>query len=131
VIVLLKLEKGIDRLSDWTGKAAALLALLMLVTVFVDVLLRYVFNAGSIAMQELEWHFFAAMFLFGICYAMREDAHVRVRAQRRDDGVGLGRRPARSDLDTRQRKPASVVRPAHGHDLHVRYPRIMIATINP
>lgn len=29
-------------------------------------------------MQEMEWHLFAAMFLLGASYTMREDANVRV-----------------------------------------------------
>jgi TRAP-type mannitol/chloroaromatic compound transport system permease small subunit len=40
--------------------------------------MRYFFNDVSIGMQELEWHLFAAMFMFGIAYTLKEDAHVRV-----------------------------------------------------
>lgn len=29
-------------------------------------------------MQELEWHLFAIMFLFGISYTLNDDGHVRV-----------------------------------------------------
>jgi TRAP-type mannitol/chloroaromatic compound transport system permease small subunit len=29
-------------------------------------------------MQELEWHLFGAMFMFGIGYTFKEDGHVRV-----------------------------------------------------
>ncbi len=29
-------------------------------------------------MQEMEWHLFAMVFLFGIAYALKEDGHVRV-----------------------------------------------------
>ncbi len=71
-------EQNVNRLTAWAGKLAAVLALLMVLVVFVDVILRYAFNAGSIALQELEWHLFASMFLIGIAYTMREDAHVRV-----------------------------------------------------
>jgi len=46
--------------------------------VFYDVVMRYFFNDVSIGMQELEWHLFAAMFMFGIGYTLKEDAHVRV-----------------------------------------------------
>ncbi|ALO36496.1 C4-dicarboxylate ABC transporter [Colwellia sp. MT41] len=51
---------------------------LMIMNVFYDVIMRYFFNDVSIGMQELEWHLFAAMFMFGIAYTMKEDAHVRV-----------------------------------------------------
>ena len=57
---------------------ASLLMVLMIMNVFYDVIMRYFFNDVSIAMQELEWHLFAAMFMFGIAYTLKEDAHVRV-----------------------------------------------------
>lgn len=54
------------------------LLLLTIFNVFIDVVLRYVFNNASIALQELEWHLFSAMFLLGIAYTLQCDAHVRV-----------------------------------------------------
>ncbi|MEO0443628.1 MAG: TRAP transporter small permease subunit, partial [Pseudomonadota bacterium] len=33
---------------------------------------------GGVGMQELEWHWFSVMFLFGLGYTLREDGHVRV-----------------------------------------------------
>ncbi len=50
----------------------------MIANVFVDVALRYVFNNSSIALQEMEWHLFSAMFLLGIAYTLQKNAHVRV-----------------------------------------------------
>lgn len=50
----------------------------MIAVVFYDVMMRYIFNTGSLAMQELEWHLFAALFLLGTAYTLKEDAHVRV-----------------------------------------------------
>ncbi len=50
----------------------------MMFNVLVDVVLRYFFSFGSIAMQEMEWHLFAVMFLLGISYALQDEAHVRV-----------------------------------------------------
>ncbi len=50
----------------------------MMFNVLLDVILRYFFSYGSIAMQEMEWHLFAVMFLLGVSYAMQEEAHVRV-----------------------------------------------------
>ena len=76
--MLLKLEKFFDRFSDLMGWIAGILNLLMLVNVFYDSIMRYFFNSGSIALQEMEWHLFAMVFLFGIAYALKEDGHVRV-----------------------------------------------------
>jgi TRAP-type mannitol/chloroaromatic compound transport system permease small subunit len=76
--MLLRLERLIDRFSDLMGWIAGVLNLAMLVNVFYDAIMRYFFNTGSIAMQEMEWHLFAIVFLFGIAFALKEDGHVRV-----------------------------------------------------
>jgi TRAP-type mannitol/chloroaromatic compound transport system permease small subunit len=76
--MMLKLEKFFDRFSDLMGWIAGGLNLLMLINVFYDSIMRYFFNRGSIALQEMEWHLFAMVFLFGIAYALKEDGHVRV-----------------------------------------------------
>ncbi len=76
--MLLRLEKLIDRFSDLIGWIAGVLMLLMLINVFYDAIMRYFFRSGSIALQEMEWHLFSAMFLFGIAYALKQDGHVRV-----------------------------------------------------
>ena len=54
------------------------LLILMVSLTCYDVVMRYVFNAGSVGMQEMEWHLFAAIFLMGGAYTLREDQHVRV-----------------------------------------------------
>jgi TRAP-type mannitol/chloroaromatic compound transport system permease small subunit len=76
--MLLRLEKIFDKFSDVMGWIAGVLNLLMLVNVFYDAIMRYFFKTGSIAMQEMEWHLFAIVFLFGIAYGLKEDGHVRV-----------------------------------------------------
>ena len=68
------LDKTIKYLSNFT---AVILALLVLLVVY-DASARYLFSEGSSALQELEWHLFDVVILFGIAYTMREDAHVRV-----------------------------------------------------
>ncbi len=76
--MLLRLERYFDRFSDVMGWIAGVLNLAMLVNVFYDAIMRYFFSTGSIALQEMEWHLFAMVFLFGIAYALKEDGHVRV-----------------------------------------------------
>jgi TRAP-type mannitol/chloroaromatic compound transport system permease small subunit len=66
------------KIINLLGNICSLLMLLMITNVFYDVVMRYFFNDISIGMQELEWHLFAAMFMFGIAYTLKEDAHVRV-----------------------------------------------------
>ena len=70
--------KVIGKTIDTLGNLCSILMLLMIINVFYDVVMRYFFNDVSIGMQELEWHLFAAMFMFGIAYTLKEDAHVRV-----------------------------------------------------
>ena len=68
----------IGKIIDILGNFCSLLMVLMILNVFYDVIMRYFFNDVSIGMQELEWHLFAAMFMFGIAYTLKEDGHVRV-----------------------------------------------------
>ncbi len=76
--MLIRLEKVFDRFSDLMGWVAGALNLLMLINVFYDAIMRYFFSTGSIALQEMEWHLFSIVFLFGIAYGLKEDGHVRV-----------------------------------------------------
>lgn len=75
---LRKFEQMVGGISGAVGWLAGWLCILMIGVVFIDVIARYFFQAGSIAMQELEWHLFAAVFLLGAAYTMRENANVRV-----------------------------------------------------
>ena len=75
---LAKTEAVINRFSEALGKFSALLFILLLCTVFYDVVMRYIFNDVSIGMQELEWHLYAAIFLLAIPYTLYKDGHVRV-----------------------------------------------------
>lgn len=73
-----KIEKGIGRAVDGMGKLLAILMLLMVLNVAYDVMMRYLFRASSVGMQEMEWHFFAVIILFGVGVALRHEGHVRV-----------------------------------------------------
>ena len=62
----------------WIGYLAAVsLAVLILLVVY-DALMRYIFQSGSIALQELEWHLFDVVIMLGIAYTLQRAAHVRV-----------------------------------------------------
>jgi len=76
--MLKKIDNFFEKLNIITGKILAIILVLLIMNVFYDVVSRYFFGGGSIAMQELEWHFFGVMILFGMSYALREEAHVRV-----------------------------------------------------
>lgn len=73
-----KLAKGLDQLADRTGHAAAWLALALVLVTFSVVVLRYVFEIGSIALQESILYLHASLFLLGAAYTLKIDGHVRV-----------------------------------------------------
>lgn len=73
-----KLATGIDRLNEWIGRFTAWLVVALVLLVCYDVTMRYLFQAGSVALQELEWHLFALIFLLGAAYTLKHDEHVRV-----------------------------------------------------
>lgn len=75
---LLTIERLFNRFSDGIGMFSAVLLLLLAANVFYDVVMRYLFNNVSIGMQELEWHLYSMIFLFGVAYTLRVDGHVRV-----------------------------------------------------
>ncbi len=68
----------LETLSEYTGRCLAWLVLLLVLLVSYDVTMRYLFNSGSIALQELEWHLFSLIFLLGAAYTFKHDDHVRL-----------------------------------------------------
>jgi TRAP-type mannitol/chloroaromatic compound transport system permease small subunit len=76
--MLLKIENFFNKVADFIGHLTAVLMVLMMLNVFYDVIMRYFFNTGSIAMQEMEWHLFSLVILLGVSYSLKEDGHVRV-----------------------------------------------------
>ena len=78
MIVLKSIIKVIDAFSQKTGVWVSWLTTLLVVTVFYDVIMRYVFKNGSIAVQEMEWHIFSVIFLLGAAFTLKHDGHVRV-----------------------------------------------------
>ena len=75
---LKKISQLIDSINEWIGLGVSWLTTLMVLTVVYDVIMRYGFKKGNIAVQEMEWHLFAIIFLVGAAYALKKDAHVRV-----------------------------------------------------
>lgn len=76
--MLEKTEKYIQAIVRKMGFFLAICLLLMVLNVTYDVMMRYVFRASSVGMQELEWHFFSVIILFGVGVALIQEGHVRV-----------------------------------------------------
>jgi TRAP-type mannitol/chloroaromatic compound transport system permease small subunit len=70
--------RAIERLVDAIGRATSWLALVIVVLMATNVVLRYLFSYGSVWAQELEWHLLAPLILFAIAYALLKGEHVRV-----------------------------------------------------
>ncbi|MFW5451755.1 MAG: TRAP transporter small permease subunit [Methylophagaceae bacterium] len=68
----------IDAITEWVGHTASWLVLAMVLLICYDVTMRYFFHQGSVALQELEWHLFALIFLLGSAYTLKHNQHVRV-----------------------------------------------------
>jgi len=68
----------IDKFIKYLGYFTAFILAVLVLLVVYDATARYLFSTGSIALQELEWHLFDVIILFGIAYTLRESAHVRV-----------------------------------------------------
>ena len=75
---MLKLSYWIDELSKWAGALGATAVFILALLITYDTFMRYIFNEGSVALQELEWHLFDIIFLLGLSYALKHNKHVRV-----------------------------------------------------
>jgi TRAP-type mannitol/chloroaromatic compound transport system permease small subunit len=60
------------------GYLTSWITAMLVVVVCYDVFTRYVLRNSSVAVQELEWHIFAIIFLLGAGYTLKLDNHVRV-----------------------------------------------------
>lgn len=67
-----------DRISNVTGKLTSWLTLLMVLVTVVIVVMRYIFDAGFVWMQESVTWMHAAVFMLGASYTLLHDDHVRV-----------------------------------------------------
>ena len=71
-------NKYLDQLSELTGRIIAWLTLFMMLVTAVVVLMRYGFEAGSIALQESITYMHAIVFMLGAAYTLKHEGHVRV-----------------------------------------------------
>src|SRR5690606_15731105 len=68
----------LDKLSETLGRAAAWLAVLLVLVTGGIVVGRYVFNSGAVAVQESLIYINAMLFMLSAPYTLRHDGHVRV-----------------------------------------------------
>jgi TRAP-type mannitol/chloroaromatic compound transport system permease small subunit len=68
----------LDRCSAAIGKATSWLTLFMVIVTCIVVVMRYVFDAGFIWLQESIIWMHAVVFMLGAAYTLQQEEHVRV-----------------------------------------------------
>lgn len=70
--------RAIDNFTEWTGRIVAWLTLAMMVLMCAVVVMRYLLETGSIALQETISYLHATVFLLAAGYTLKRNGHVRV-----------------------------------------------------
>ncbi len=78
MLLLTKIIKPLDKFTEIIGKASAWLAVLIVLVTCYIVISRYVFNSGSIAVQESLNYLNAILVFFTAGFTLKHNAHVRV-----------------------------------------------------
>jgi len=68
----------LERFNSLLGKSVAWFTLVMVLVTFVVVVMRYVFDAGLIWLQESVVWMHAVVFMAGAAYTLQQEEHVRV-----------------------------------------------------
>lgn len=76
--MLHKIETHISSFNDLIGRTVSWLVCAMVGITFLIVVMRYGFNAGSIAIQESVVYLHSIVFMLAIAYTYKHNGHVRV-----------------------------------------------------
>ena len=77
-----RLLDTLDRISRLSGYITSWLTLVMVIVTVVIVIMRYVFDAGAVWLQESVVWMHAVVFMVGAAYTLQQDEHVRVKRRR-------------------------------------------------
>ena len=69
---------AIDRMGAVSGRVTSWLTLVMVIVTVVIVVMRYLFDAGAVWLQESVVWMHAVVFMLGAAYTLQQDEHVRV-----------------------------------------------------
>ena len=75
---LLGLSRGIDRATEFIGKAVMWLILVAVLVSAGNAVVRKTFNYSSNAWLELQWYLFGAAFMLAAAYTLKQNEHIRV-----------------------------------------------------
>lgn len=73
-----KICKVLDSITYKVGAAVSWLSLVLIIVIVVQVLLRYLFSLNFVELEELQWHLYAIVVMFGLSFTMVNHSHVRV-----------------------------------------------------
>lgn len=75
---LLKMSRGIDAFTRWTGKRLAWLILVAVLVSAINAIVRKVFDTSSNAWLELQWVLFSTVFLLCSPWTLLDNEHIRI-----------------------------------------------------
>ena len=75
---LLKLSRGIDAFTRWTGKRLAWLILVAVVVSAINAIIRKTFDTSSNSWLELQWVLFSIVFLLCSSWTLLDNEHIRI-----------------------------------------------------
>src|SRR6266581_3363681 len=75
---LLKLSRGIDAFTRWTGKRLAWLILVAVVISAINAIMRKTFDISSNSWLELQWVLFSVVFLLCSPWTLLDNEHIRI-----------------------------------------------------
>jgi TRAP-type mannitol/chloroaromatic compound transport system permease small subunit len=75
---LLKMSRGIDAFTKWTGKRLAWLILIAVVVSALNAIIRKTFNTSSNSWLELQWVLFSVVFLLCSSWTLLDNEHIRI-----------------------------------------------------
>ncbi len=69
---------ALDRFVQGIGNVVCWANALLIAVIITQVVLRYGFAAGQVALEELQWHLYALAVMMGVSYAQATNSHIRV-----------------------------------------------------
>jgi TRAP-type mannitol/chloroaromatic compound transport system permease small subunit len=75
---LLKMSRGIDAFTKWTGKRLAWLILLAVLVSTLNAIVRKTFDVSSNSWLELQWVLFSVVFLLCSSWTLLDNEHIRI-----------------------------------------------------
>ncbi|MDW3095814.1 MAG: TRAP transporter small permease subunit [Gammaproteobacteria bacterium] len=76
--MLEKIQLFINNINEWLGRSVAWFIIAMVAITFFNVVMRYGFNFGLIAVQESVIYLHSFVFMLAIAYTYKHNEHVRV-----------------------------------------------------